>query len=301
MRIVLCVVFSLSLSALPFPFLATAQEVDCTIQVNYESVATTNKELLRDFAADVSAYVNNYNWGTHTLDEKVKCTMNIFVQSVIGDNRYSAQMFVGSQRSTYGTERNSAVVRLFDESWDFTYVQHRPINHNPSTFHDLASVLDFYVYVILGFDFDTYEDRAGTPFFQKAADIANLGRSSGQKGWQLTTGSYSRTQLIEELLSPKFTTVRSAMYTYHFAGLDSLAVSPARGFANILQALNIVGKTKKQVDPRNLVIKAFFDTKYLELADVFMGYNDTSVYIKLAAIDPSHRNTYEEYRAKKSR
>jgi hypothetical protein len=285
-------------SPLFFRPLTYAQEVDCTIRVNYEAVAATGKELLVDFGEDVRQYVNNYKWGPENLDQKIKCTMDIFIQSITGDDRYAAQVFIGSKRPIFGTEKSSAVVRLLDDNWEFTYIRGRSINHNPYTFNDLASFLDFYVYLVIGFDYDTYEILGGTPFFQKASEIASLGRSSGQKGWQLTAGSYSRLQLMDEILNPKFAAVRKASYTYHYAGLDSLAVDPQRGTANILAALEAIGKTRKEVDPRTILIKVFFEAKNLEIADVFAHYPDRSVYLKLGEIDPSHIQTYEEYRAR---
>ena len=276
------------------PRSSRAQQVECTVQVNYESVPTTNKDLLHDFAADVSNYINNYSWVSDD-DVKVKFAMTIFVKGVIGDDRYSAQAFIGSQRSLYGSEKSTAVVRLFDETWEFTYVKNRAINHNPYTYNDLTSFLDFYVYVVLGYDYDTYGRLSGTPLFQKAADVASLGRSSGQRGWQQTSSGYNRIQLIDELLNQKIDPVRRASYTYHFSGLDSLSVDPMRGMKNILHAIDIIGKARRQADPRNLVIKSFFETKYLELADLFLSYPDVSVYDTLSSVDPPHRNTYEEY------
>jgi len=194
----------LLLIAATYGLRATAQEVDCTIQVNYEAIPTTNKDLLRDFASDLKTYVNNYNWGPEAGGDKVKCTIDIFISSVIGEDRYSAQVFIGSQRPIYKTGTNTAVTRIFDEVWEFTYVRNRPLNHNPHAYNDLTSFLDFYMYLVVGYDFDTYDKLAGTPLFQKAADVASIGRSSGQKGWQQSSTSYSRIQLIEELLNPTF-------------------------------------------------------------------------------------------------
>jgi hypothetical protein len=257
-----------------------AQQVDCTVQVNYEGVSTTHKELLRDFASDISDYINNYMWGSDDLDAKVKCTINIFFKGAVGENRYSAQAFIGSQRRIYDTNKSSAVVRLFDENWDFTYVERIPIDHNLYSFNELTSFLDFYIYVILGYDYDSYEELGGTSMFQKAANVASLGRSSGQKGWQRTTGSYSRVRLIDEILNRSFAPVRSALYTYHFCGLDSLSVNPLRGYKNIIRSIQSIGEARRAVDPRNQFIKVFFDTKYLELADLFKKYPDQSVYAK---------------------
>jgi Domain of unknown function (DUF4835) len=286
----------LSLVSVHVPPAVIAQEVDCTVQVNTDAVPTTNKDLLNTFAADVRTYLSNYNWGGGDASEKVKCTLNIFVQSVIGENRYSAQVFIGSQRPRFNTNQSTAVVRIFDELWEFTYIKDRPINHNAYSFSDLASFLDFYMYVIMGYDYDTYDWLSGTPLFQKAADIARMGQSSSQKGWQVSTTSYSRSQLIDEILNAKFAPVRGAYWTYHFAGLDSLSTAPARAYQNIIGALESIDRVRKGSDPRNLIIKTFFEAKSLELAEIFKDYPDPSIYVRLSQIDPSHQKTYEEYR-----
>jgi hypothetical protein len=278
---------------------AAAQQVDCTVQVNYESVTSANKDLLVDFANDVRNYVNNYQWGSEQIQEKVKCTLDIFIQQVTGENRYIAQVFVGSQRPIYGSNKGTAVVRLLDEVWEFTYIKGRPINHTPNNYNDLTSFLDFYIYLILGYDYDTYENLGGTPWFQKALDVASLGRSSGQKGWQLVTTGYSRTQLVTELLNPSVAQMRTVVYKYHFSGLDSLAADRPKAIANIAAAVEKASAARKSVEARNLAVKTFFDTKYLELADILLEYPDPTIYIKLGRVDPYHQMTYEEYRTKK--
>jgi hypothetical protein len=288
---------------LPLPSLivvpARAQQVDCTITVNYEAVATTHKDLLADFEQDLRDYVNDYDWGPDELDEKIKCTFTIFLKGAVGENKYSAQIFVGSQRSIYGSARSTAVLRILDETWDFTYVKTNPINHNSYSFNDLASVLDFYVYLVIGCDYDSFEKHSGQKFLQRAADVASLGRSSGQKGWQHSKSGYSRVQLIDELLDTKFAPVREASFVYHFEGLDSLGISRPRAWRNLLRAVDLISQVKPRVDPRNVLIKTFFDTKYQELAEVFSAYDDTSVYIKFSSVDPTHQSTYEDYRTGK--
>lgn len=295
-----CAAIMVSLSMLLFlgSTRLLAQQVDCTVKVNYEAVPTSNKDQLRDFASDVKDYVNNYQWGAENIPDKVKCTLDIFVQRVQGENTYTAQVFVGSQRPIYGSNKSSVVLRLMDDAWQFSYIKGRPINHNAYSYSDLTTFLDFYMYLVVGYDSDTFEKMSGTPMFQKAANLANLGRSSGDPGWQPTTSGYSRLQLINELLSPSFEQVRIASWRYHFTGLDSLAFAPEQANQNILGALEIIGKVRKQADPRNQIIKIFFDTKYMELADLFVNHPDKTVYNTLATIDPAHLKTYEEYAQK---
>lgn len=276
-----------------------SQQLDCTLQADYTSLGTAQYDLLTDFADDVRGYINNNAWGEENFPEKVRCALNIFVKGTPAENRYSAQVFIGSQRTIYNTDQSSAVVRLFDEDWEFTYIKNRPLNRSPHSFNDLTSFLDFYSYVALGYDYDTYEPGGGTPWFQKAADVANLGRASGAKGWELKTSSYSRVQLMDEILSPKFAQARTAVYRYHFSGLDSLSINRSHALANILKALETIGKLRKEVNPRNIYIKSFFEAKYLEIAQLFVDYPDPNIYKKLAIIDPAHQTAYEEYNSKR--
>jgi Domain of unknown function (DUF4835) len=285
----------LSLSYLIFVPASPAQQLVCGVSVNYESVSTTHKDLLADFGSDIQYYLNNYPWGPDS-DIKVNCNLSIFIQSVIGENRYSAQAVIVSQRERLGSQKNTPMVRLKDDQWEFTYVQNRPLNHSQSDFNDLTSFLDFYAFLILGYDYDSYEPLGGTQWFQEAADVASLGRSSGQRGWQGSTGSYSRTQLIDDILKPSLTPVREAGYVYHFAGLDSLALNPKVAYERILGALERIGEARKSSDPRNLAMLVFFDAKHLEIAELFENYPDPAIYKKLGQIDPMHISTYEGFK-----
>jgi hypothetical protein len=275
-----------------------AQQIDCTVKVNYESVGAANKDLLVNFEEDVRSYMNNYQWGPEQLDEKIRLSLDIFIQGASGENKYMAQVAIGSQRPILGANRNTAVMRLFDEAWEFTYIKNRPFNHAPSNFSDLASFLDFYAYLALGYDYDTYDPMGGTPWFSKASDIASLGRTSSQKGWQQVTTGYSRAQLITDLLNPTVSLIREASYQYHFGGLDSLKANKQMGLANIVRAIEKIGMARRTLDPRNLAFKVFFDAKYMEIADVLREYPDRAIYVTLSRIDPNHQATYDEFRTK---
>jgi hypothetical protein len=276
-----------------------AQEVDCTVKVNTDAVPTTHKDLLVNFADDIRAYLENYNWGGGDASEKVKCTIDIFFKSVSGDNQYVAQAFIGSQRPRFMTDQSTAVLRLMDESWEFTYVKDRPINHSPRMFSDLASFLDFYMFLIMGYDYDTYDELSGTINLQKAFLVANLGMSSGQKSWQRSTTQFSRTQLVADLLDPKFEPVRRASWIYHYCGIDSLSLRPHQAQENMITALEMIGRVRKTVDPRNLAFRAFFDAKHMELAEVFRTYPEESVYDMLVRVDPGNQTAYEAARKKR--
>ena len=291
----LLLLLTLSSSTVP------AQEFDCEVSVNYESIPTSHRDYLADFSEVVRGYMNNYRWTDDEFgDERIQCTLNIFFLSVRGDDRYSVQVFIGSQRPIYGTERSTAVVRIFDNKWDLTYVEEQPVIHDRFRFDPLASLLDFYGYVILGYDYDTYEPMAGTPFFQTAQDIARLGQSgAGSRGWKrATSGVYSRAVLIDELLSAKFQSFRAGLFTYHTEGLDLVKSDPDEARKNVARVMEDLVKVRKQLNERSLALRIFFDSKYQEIAEVLAGYPDKTMFDRLGQIDPTHQSTYLQYKDK---
>jgi hypothetical protein len=97
-------------------------------------------------------------------------------------------------------------------------------------------------------------------------------------------------------LNPTLAPVRLAGYEYHFAGLDSLVLNPDQAYVRILHALEGIGESRKKSDPRNLAMRAFFDAKHLEIAELFANYPDPGIYKKLGQIDPMHISTYEGFK-----
>ncbi len=303
MRIVLVLTI---LVLLPFPLFG--QELDCEVTINTQTLTSDAIDNLSDFQAQVKQYLNNTRWTKDDFgNDRIKCSFSIFFQGSPGEGRYAAQVFVGSQRKIWDLkrkrplEKGSATLRVFDGNWEFSYTRGVPLTRNDYRFDPLTSLLDFYAYVILGFDYDSYESLSGTPPFQRALNIFNLSQSAGTpKGWESTgSGSYSRTRLIDELMNAKFKDFRGAMYTYHSEGLDYMTKDSSAALAKILAAVDMVGKVKEKINQPSVAIKTFFDSKYLELCELFINYPDESVYRKFGLIDPAHQKSYEEYRQKR--
>ena len=289
--ILLCIFFSSTLQA---------QEIDCTITfTNLETLPAEARDNLVDFISQIEQYVDSYKWTNEDLgEEKIKCAINISFAGAPKENRYSAQAFIGSQRPIYKSGRNTAVIRILDDKWDFEYTRYQSLTHDEYRFDALLSFLDYYMYMIIGYDFDSYKSGTGTPYFQKALEIVNKSRGTG-KGWEISQQStYSRGQLVDELLNPKFRDLRDAIYRYHYRGLDLLQSDSEKARKNIFSALVKVGKLQEKINQRSLAIKVFFDTKYLEIAETFQKHSDLTIYMQLTEIDPAHKKTYDEYSKK---
>ena len=297
-------IFALSTAIIVFVSFSFSQQVDCDVTINTDALTTSEaKDNLSDFVQQIKNYVNNYRWTQEeTGDERIKCAINISFHGSQGDNHYMAQAFIGSQRAIFKTGRTTAVVRLMDDKWEFNYIRNQSLTHMDTRYDPLLSFLDFYIYLILGYDADTYQTNGGTPYFQKAFDIINIARGSGSdtKGWEPSAqGLYSRTQLIDELLNPKFQDFRKAVHIYHYRGLDSLYTNTPRPLKRVYLALDKIAKLREKINQTALVIRTFFDTKYLEIAETFLKSADPYIYSRLGKLDPEHQKSYDEYADKR--
>ncbi len=278
---------------------AISQEIDCEITTKQDGLPAQAIENLNDFIPQVKEYINSYRWTNVDLGtDKIKCRMDLVFRGSPRDNHYTVQAFIGSERPIFQSNgQSTAILRLLDDKWEFDYVRGTPLTHNDMRFDPLLSFLDFYAYVILGFDFESYKAGDGTPYFQKALDILNRAQSSGNAGpgWDYTSDNvYSRFQLINEILDSKFHDVRGAFYRYHYRGLDLLAKDETRARKNIMTALEKIGRVQEKINQRSLLIRLFFETKYQEIGNIFVKDPDLTVFSRITKIDPSHKQDYEE-------
>ncbi len=289
------------------PFLpstaARAQELNCTVTVNVESIPSAQRDYLRTFKDDVERYLNNTRFTTEDmLGDKIQCTMDVFFKSVTGDNRYQVQVFVGSQRPIYiGNDKSdkvTPVLRIMDESWEFTYVPNQRMLQDDLAFDPLTDVLDYYAYMIIGFDLETYTPMSGARYFQKALNICQQGAASSYSAdWKLSTTTYSRAGLADELNNGKYNAFRVAFNSYYFDGIDLLATDRTAGLANMMKAIQTISEIRSRQNPTSILVKLFFDAKYKEIGDTFVGSGDYTVFDRLSDLDEQHRSYYQDKKA----
>jgi Domain of unknown function (DUF4835) len=270
------------------------QELNCHVTVNFEKVPINNRELLQDFANEIESYMNTTRFTNMDPASKIECSLSILFASASSDIDYTAQMIVVSQRPVYHSERNSPMITINDGLWAFKYEKGQALYSNQGTYDPITSFLDFYAYVIIGFDWDTWEEFGGTKYFQQAQNIINLGQNSSfTSGWQSNSSTYSRWGLINELLAEKYSAFRSADFDYHY-GLDIYQDKKEEGMNKIVGLVDVLYTMwQKQGGINSVLIKTFFDAKNGEIIDHLKDYHDKTVFEKLKKIDPPHAAKYE--------
>jgi hypothetical protein len=271
-----------------------AQELNCRVDVNFENVSVRNRELLSDFASVIESYMNTNKFTDDIWDVKIDCALSIFFISASSDFDYSAQIVVVSQRPIYQSTNNSQILKINDGQWQFRYERGQALYAGQSTFDPLTSLLDYYAQIIIGFDYDTWEEFGGTKYFQRAQDIVNLGATSGASfGWQSSSSPYNRWGLVNDILSEKYAAFRSSIFDYHY-GIDIYDQNKELGQQKIAALVNtLYDMYERSGGIKSVFIRTFFDAKNGEIIDYLRDYPDPTIFPKLKNIDPPHSAGYD--------
>ena len=271
-----------------------AQELNCRVDVNYESLPVNNRELLADFSSVIENYMNSTRFTSEDYAQKIDCSLTIFFIGTSSDVDYSAQIVVVSQRPIYQSTDNSPILTVNDGQWQFKYQRGQALYSNQATFDPLTSFLDYYALIIIGMDEDTWEPLGGTTRFKRAGDIVNLGASSGSSlGWLSSSSVYSRWGLVNDILSERYAAFRNAIFDYHY-GIDIFAENKKLGQQKIVQLINVLWDMYQKSGSLNSVyVRTFFDAKSGEIIDRLRDYPDTEIFAKLKKIDPPHSAKYD--------
>lgn len=290
--ILILILFSFSKNAFP-------QQQDMIVEVilDMEQLPQDARDKLANFKSKVEEYLNKNKYH----DEKIP-PIRVQIQfSFTGYNSasssFDAKIFIGSQREVYNPFRNgpvkySTAFRYLDERCEFIFTDNIPFVKNDQKFDPLLSLLDYFAYLIVGYDEDSYNPKGGNRYFQKALDICNKA-GFNIKGWNETGGGSkpSRVLLIQELLNPRFDHFRRGYFEYMYTGLDSMTLNRPRSYVNILDALEVISSIKKK-EVKAFNVDIFFDSKAVEIADTFLEYGNKAVYDKLISFDPAHQAVY---------
>lgn len=274
-----------------------SQELDATVTINTEQLPTASRDRLANFKFQIQDYLNNNKFTSQPWQgERIKCNFTIFFTSAPDEVTYNAQLVVSSQRPIENSQLNSLMLSIMDNNWGFKYEKGQAMYFNQTDFDPLTSLLDYYAYVIIGLDADSYDKLGGTDYFQKAFDIAvKGGNSKFAKGWMLDSSPFNRRALVENLLNAKYQQFRIDYFDYHYNGLDLLNSKDKKvGLDNMIKLIKNLEKTKNQIDWRSVLLKVFFDAKAGEIVEYLKGYADKSIFEILKKIDAPHTSKYDE-------
>ncbi len=274
---------------------AWGREFQCGVRVNYRQLEGSGFDFLRNLGPLIQEYINENTWtdDRFELHELIDCSLQIVFLEAYTQTTFRAQLVLTSTRPIYGTTAKTTLLQVNDSKWEFAFAQGTPLVFETERYNHLTSVLDYYAYIMLGYDYDSFSEFGGEEFFQKARRIQQAATSANGAGWSGVDPD-SRSRLVDQITGPRFRPLREAYFTYHFDGLDHFTKDVDAARAAVMGVLSTMKALYDDL-ARQYVFDIFFSTKYQELASVFeQSTLSAQAYALLAEVDPSHLTTYDQ-------
>lgn len=259
--------------------LASAQELLAKVSIASNRVGSTvDKKVFNTLQTSLNNFLNNRKWtnDVYQQNEKIVCNFLVNISSAGDNNTFSASLTVQAARPIYNSTYDSPLINFIDDNLTFRYVEFQQLDFNENrvagndaTAANLTAVLAYYVYIILGLDYDSYVLRGGDPYFQKAQNIVNNAPDGRDlAGWKAFDGQRNRYWLMENLTNNRYSIVHDAFYSYYRTGMDKMYEDDVAGRKGILASLNYLSNLNTQ-NPNLMITQFFFQGKSNELIKIF--------------------------------
>ncbi|WP_041942366.1 type IX secretion system protein PorD [Weeksella virosa] len=291
------------LSIICFVFVSTfswAQTFVADVNIDYSQVQGSNTQVYQTLQRSLKDFINNTNWTTTRLKphERIEANFNIIIINKTG-NEYKASLLVQSRRPVFNSTYYTPMLNLADNNFTFEYSENEQLIFNDRKFSNknLTDVVAFYIYMILGYDADSFARNGGTEYYKTAQKIAQLGQGTKFSGWSDLDGLQARSLLASNFLKSDANNLRTTIYQYHRSGLDLMAESDMRAKNNLGNALLQLDFYAKGNYQQFYPVDLFISAKKDEITKIFGGGPVSTVNLPqlkeiLNTLSPKNRETW---------
>lgn len=277
-----------------------AQEINCDVSVIAPTLASSpaNTEIMEALRNSVFEFVNSKQWTDDVYTEEEKIDMSILINiKTYSSSSFTASIQISSSRPVYNSDYQTRLFNFNDEQLNFTYNRGEALIFTPDRHQsNLSDVVAYYVYMVLGYDYDSFAMKGGTKYFMKAQQIVGRCQNASEPGWKPTDGKKNRFTLVDNVLNNAFANLRSCYYNYHRKGFDELYSNNEEAIQEVVKALSTLQQIHK-TQPNSINVQIFFSAKADEIVSLFKDMDETTkneVYSIVSKLDPGNINKYNK-------
>ncbi len=253
-----------------------AQELNCEVTVNIDQIQTTNRSVFETLQEAIREYMNENHFTNdqYAVNERIDCRL-FFTITEYTDNVLKGDLQVQSSRPVYNTSYTTTLLNFKDSKIEFSYQEGEPLTFTVNTMESqLTAILNFYAYLIIAMDRDSFAPNGGDEAFDQLKMIVQMAQSSGEGGWKAFEDKKNRSAVLSSFTDPATSVTRTMLYEYHRGGLDEMFMSPDKGRAKITSTLQNLQKVY-QSDPMSVALSMFKDAKLDELVNIYSKASQT--------------------------
>ena len=284
-----------------------AQELTAKVTVIANRISTNvERRTFTTLQNQLNNLLNNRKWTDQNFkqNERIECNFILNLDRQIEQNVFGGSLTIQAARPVYNSSYNSPLVNWQDNDVVFRYVEYQPIEFNENriggsdmTASNLTAIFAYYIYIILGMDFDSYAPASGEPYFKKALFIVNNApQARNITGWTQFDGLRNRWWLSENLLNTRYTLMHDAIYQYYRKSFDLYYENEQKARTEMMNTLNTLFTFNSNF-PNTMVMQFFMQSKADELIQMFQKATPdqkSRVVEMLQKIDVSNASKYKD-------
>lgn len=281
-------------------FLTYSQEILCDASVIAPTLKSdpANTEIMQSLEQSIVEFIGGQKWTDDTFldEEKIDMIVLITINTKSGSS-FSGSIQISSSRPVYNSDYRTRLFNFNDEKLTFEYDRGQALIFSMDRQqNNLSDVLAYYVYMVLGYDYDSFSLKGGTEFFNKAQQIVGRCQNVNSPGWKPTDGKKNRFTIVDNALNNAFENLRICYYDYHRKGFDQL-------YANSKQAVQVIAASLKSLEeihktqPNSVNVQNFFAAKADEVVSLFKDMDPqikNQVYMTVSRLDPGNISKYNK-------
>lgn len=259
--------------------LAQAQELNCKVKVLSSAIQNVDRQVFTTMEKSIADFLNTRKWTKDEFSANEKIDVNIMI-NLTGkspdEDIYTGTLNIQASRPVYNASYTSPIVNYIDKDVVFRYSQFTPmqfddnrVSGNDAMASNLTAILAFYAYLTLGLDYDSFAPKGGEALFKSAQNVVNNAPEQGKSisGWKAVDGNKNRYWLIDQIMSPRFSELRSYWYSMHREGFDRMQAKPEEAIQKMVSGIPKLHSLNKE-NPGSIYLQFFFNAKNDEMLKV---------------------------------
>lgn len=258
-----------------------SQFKEVNAELDLRRLSEGDRQLFTTLAEDIENYLLNTQFSANANDLEVVIDIRLVLESV---SRGGSQTSINAQ----AIFSNKLDQYFYAKGIQFPYSQGRKMYYT-TAFDPLASFLDYYAFMFIATELDTWKYMGGTTFFNRAIELSDLGKDSDWSvGWD------DRWKKSRKIKSNQY--LRSMRFNY-FTALDALAAEEV-DITIVKNAMSTFHEDLLTLDKKlgsNKETLHFLKAYHESIAELLSALNLKDTLELLLLYDHDNKKVYESY------
>ena len=258
-----------------------SQFIEVNAELDLRRLSQGDRQLFTTLAEDIENYLLNTQFSADANDLEMVIDIRLVLESVSqggSQTSINAQAIFSNKLDQY----------FYAKGIQFPYSRGRKMYYT-TVFDPLASFLDYYAFMFIATELDTWEYMGGTTFFNRAIELSDLGKDSDWSvGWD------DRWKKSRKIKSNQY--LRSMRFNY-FTALDALGAEEV-DITIVKNAMSTFHEDLLTLDKKlgsNKETLHFLKAYHESIAELLSALNLKDTLKLLLLYDHDNKKVYESY------